>query len=313
MFRMSFFATLFLSAMALVGGPAMAQQKTYLPADRTDSLPDDFRGKVSYFGNHSGEIIATRTGDARKPTSDCNRPDQRCPARIGGSLQVDLEFDGVVVRGSFRGSGGLRDSGLIGRRQGAQCRLFDLTDGSVWAGHCDREGFVGTVKSVAGSATQLSLTFETVGTKTNDYAERERQRNLALAAARRIEFLRSIIASDDSVDDRVLASIELDSYSWSYDRLRPETLTITRRTKLRRGIYVVEVEFDLDSGKKGWAHAQIDRDAIACIEFWDYPGKCRAVKLPTPPSPQGNDRDDSQQSSFLTPPPLIIPRLAYGA
>lgn len=316
MLRISFVAALFISSLALVPAPAAARPADDVAASRADGLSDNFRGKVSYFGNHSGELIATRSGDTRKPSRDCLRPDQRCPVRIGGSLQVELEFDGVVVRGSFRGSGGLRDSGLIGRRLGSQCRLFDLTDGSVWSGQCNREGFVGTVKSVGGATNQLALSFETVATKTNDYAERARARLAALQAARRIEFLKSVIAGNDSVDDRVLASVELDSYGWTYDRLRPETLTITRRTKVRRGTYQVEVEFDLLGGKKGWALARIARDTIVCIEFWDYPGKCRAVKLPTPPfvpSDDGPDSGDGPLSSIIMPPPLTIPRAAYGA
>ena len=316
MLRISFVAALFISALTLVSAPAAARPGDDASANRADGLSDNFHGKVSYFGNHSGELVAARTGDAHKPSRDCLRPNQRCPVRVGGSLQVDLEFDGVVVRGSFRGSGGLRDSGLIGRRQGSQCRLFDLTDGSVWSGQCNREGFVGTVKSVGGAANQLTLSFETVATKTNDYAERARQRLAALQAARRIEFLRSVIASTDSVDDRVLASVELDSYGWTYDRLRPETMTITRRTKLRRGTYQVEVEFELLGGKKGWAIARIARDIIVCIEFWDYPGKCRAVKLPTPPAvprDDGPEGEDGQHSFFMMPPLPAIPRAAYGA
>lgn len=313
MFRMYFCAALSLVSLIFLPQPAAAQAVDYKSADSANALPTDFRGKISYFGNHSGEVITTRTGEARKPTTDCPRPDQRCPTRIGGSLQVDLEFDGDVVRGSFRGSGGLRDSGLIGRRHGSQCRLFDLTDGSVWSGQCSREGFAGTVKSVGGAASQISLTFEVVGTKTTDYAERERRRLQALQTARRIEYLRSVALSTDPIDDRVLASIELDSIGWTYERLRPETLTIARRTKPKRGRYEIDVEFELLGGSKGWAHVQIDREAIDCIEFWDYPGKCRAIKLPTPPAiDTGEKADDGYQSTFLMPPPLTIPRSAYG-
>lgn len=316
MCRISFFATLLCLYVVFLPESASAQQPGYQSASTANSLPDEFRGKISYFGNHSGEVISTRAGDVGKPSSDCARPDRRCPVRIGGSLQVDLEFDGVVVRGSFRGSGGLRDSGLIGRRQGSQCRLFDLTDGSVWAGHCDREGFVGTVKSVAGAGTQLTLSFEAVGTKTNDYAESERQRRQAQQIARRIEYLKSVILGNDPVEDRVLASVELDSFGWIYDRLLPDTLAISRRIKGSRGSYTIEVTFSLDSGKKGWARARIDREAILCVEFWDYPGNCRAVKAPppaaSPTAPLGDERGEGPQSSLLMPPPLTIPRSAYG-
>lgn len=311
MFRMCFFTALLMTSLALFPGRAIAEDVTYPTKDSTETLPNNFHGKVSYFGNHSGEIVSARSGESRKPTSDCPRPDQRCPVRIGGSLQVDLEFDGVVVRGSFRGSGGLRDSGLIGRRQGGQCRLFDLTDGSVWSGQCSREGFVGTVKSVGGASNQITLSFEVVGTKTEDYAERDRLKREALQNARRIEFLRGVLASNDSVEDRVLASVELDAYSWTYDRLRVSTLVIERRTKPRRGSYEIDVAFELQGGGKGWAHARIEQDAIICIEFWDFPGKCRAIKLPTTPLPGSSYGDDEKHSSFMMPPPLTIPAKAY--
>lgn len=312
MFRMSLRATLLLFALSLQPGTAVAQQQPYKSAPGPEILPDNFHGKVSYFGNHSGEVIVERTGESRKTKSDCTRPDQRCPKRIGGSLQVDLEFDGLVVRGSFRGSGGLHDSGLIGRRQGAQCRLFDLTDGSVWAGHCDRDGFVGTVKSVPGAATQMSLNFEVVGTKVNDYAERDRRRREALAAQRRSEFLRAVIGSNAPVDERFIAAIELDAYSWRYDRLRVETLRIVRRSKERGGRYQIEAEFELSSGGRGWARAQVDRESVVCVEFWDVQGKCRAINLsPQLPDPEPYD-DDKPLSSFVMPKALPIPREAYG-
>ncbi|WP_374146368.1 hypothetical protein [Sphingomonas sp. 28-63-12] len=313
MFRMGLSATLLFSAFSLLPGAANAQQSSYKSAPGADGLPDDFHGKVSYFGNHSGEVIIERSGEARKGAGDCQRPDHRCPTRIGGSLQVDLEYDGLVVRGSFRGSGGLHDSGLIGRRQGAQCRLFDLTDGSVWSGHCDRDGFVGTVKSVPGAATQISLSVEVVGTKVNDYAERDRRRRDALLTQRRIEFLRSVIASNARIDDRLLAAVELDAYSWTYDKLRPETLTIVRHGKARSGRYQIDVEFDLVAGGRGWAHAQIDRDSVACIEFWDVPGQCRAINQPPALIDPDPYVDDTPLSSFTMPKWLPIPREGHGA
>lgn len=312
MFRTGFSAALLVIGPLVFASPALAQQGRLESASSTDDLPNDFHGKISYFGNHSGEMTSPGSGEARKAGRDCDRTGKRCLTRIGGSLQVDLEFDGVVVRGSFRGSGGLRDSGLIGRRQGSQCRLFDLTDGSVWAGHCGRDSFAGTVKSVEGATNQMTLSFEAVGTKTSDYADRDRRRRDALVRARRIEFLRSVALGSAPIEDRVIASVELDSFSWTYDRLRPGTIAVKRRTKARKGNFEIEVGFDLASGDKGWARARIDRQGIACIEFWDFPGKCRGVTPPPPPVPELDDDDDSRKSSMMTLTPLTIPRITYG-
>lgn len=289
-------------ALALFGAPA-ALSAQIGPTPGGGGLPADFRGKVSYFGNHSGEIVTSRLSAAAKPSKDCPRPDQRCPVRIGGSLQVDLEFDGDVVRGSFRGSGGLSDSGLIGRRQGSQCRLFDLADGSVWSGSCTLEGFAGTVKSVPNAPTQISLAFEVVGTKASDYAEQERRRRDALLRARHIDMLRTTIASSAPIETRFAAVIELDSYSWLLDRLVPNSLTGVRKTKPRGGNYEIYGEFQLTGSGTGWARAQVVGDQISCIEFWDFPGQCRPYNQP-PAEPDPADEHADRLPIMLKELPL---------
>lgn len=306
-FRVSLPVALLLALVAMQPAPSGAQDRAPPTAAYSEGLPEDFHGKVSYFGNYSGTQSTWKAEDGRRPSLDC-KEGAGCGNRIGGSLQIDLEFDGVVVRGSFRGSGGLHDSGLIGRRQGGSCRLFDLTDGSVWIGKCDSSGFKGEVHSVPNAASQLSVAFEAVGTRTNDYAERDRLRREALQAQRRIEFLRSVIAGSAPLDERVLSSIELDSYSWPYDKLRPQTMSITRRGRPRGGTY--EVQFELAGGGRGWAHAQIANGSVSCIEFWDYPGKCRAVNQP-PPIDIDAGYEDPARTSFRTLKELVIPRAAY--
>lgn len=246
-------------------------------------LPSDFQGKVRYFGNHSGEIATRlRAGERRSPRADCPRPDQGCPELVGGSLEVELEFDGDVVKGVFRGTGGLHDSGLIGRRQGAQCRLFDLTDGSVWSGRCDGEAFVGSVASVAGAARQIELRFETVGTRTIDFAERERRRREIIERQRRIEQLRGQIDSSAPIEKRFAAAVELDSYGWRDDRYVPGSLTDIERTRERDNRFEISGAVALEGGGTGWIRARVENDAILCIESWDAPGMCRPIRTPLP-------------------------------
>ena len=296
MFRFCFCVTLLLSSLLLVSMSAAAQSTSHTVSHGANSLPDNFHGKVSYFGNHSGERVGALSGDSNKPVPGCLRADRRCPIRIGGSLQVELEFDGDLVRGSFRGSGGLNASGLIGRRQGVQCKLFDQTDGSVWAGRCDRDGFAGTVKSVPNAPAQLSLEFQVVGTKFVDDDERNRRKAREL----NIEFLRRQIASDDPIEKRLIALVELEAYGWmSYDVIR-ESIEPDRRN--RPNSKKIVVHFDLAGGGKGQAEAEIDRGVIKYVAFYfpdlGHRRKTRILTLPTDPDDYG---DDDRQSSFVKP------------
>jgi hypothetical protein len=282
-------------AMAALAGPALAQPSNGVAVGEPNgsSLPPDFRGKISYFGNHSGEVISVLTMRGG-PKKDCPRPDKRCPERIGGSLEVELEFDGDIVKGNFRGTGGIRDSALIGRRIGAQCRLYDLADGSVWTGRCDTQAFSGSVKSVANSQVQVALGFDAVGTRTRDYSEWDRRRREAILRRRHYQVLQAQYNGNAPIEIRFAAAIELDSYAWPFDRFRPGTLTDIRKTKPKRGAYDISGTFGLESRAGGWARAHVENDQIVCIELWDVPGVCRAPNIPgPPPEPEANPPADA--------------------
>ncbi len=266
-------------------------------------LPPDFEGKVRYFGNHSGEISVLRStgNEQRRRNTACPRPDQGCPDPVGGSLEVTLEFEGSVVRGEFRGTGGLRDSQLVGRRQGAECRLFDIADGSVWSGRCDSQGFMGSVESVPNAAIQVHLAFETVGTRTINYAERERRRREAIQRRWRIETLEARLAGNGAIEDRFEAAIELDSFSWPYEQYVPGSLSAIDRSRERDGRYQIYGEFALKAGGKGWARADVDHGTISCIEFWTMPGYCRAIVHPVPAPPPGEPGAQDELGAMLIP------------
>lgn len=297
-----------LSAMLLLiswAAPSYAQGNNAAVADQANVLPDDFRGRISYFGNHSGEVIATLT-IAGGPKKDCPRPDHRCPERIGGSLEVELEFDGDIVKGTFRGTGGLRDSTLIGRRVGSQCRLYDLTDGSVWQGRCDAQGFQGGVKSVPNATVQITLNFETVGTKFRDYSEWERRRRAAWARKRHYQILRAQYEGNGAIELRFAAGAELDAFGWSLDGFRPGSMTNIRKTKPKRGAYDIFGEFTLQSGAKGSVRGRVENDQITCLEYWDVPGVCRPIALPSPP-PEPEENPPAETSWLLPSVPHAQP------
>ncbi|MEZ0243757.1 MAG: hypothetical protein ACAH11_10310 [Sphingomonas sp.] len=295
MIRLCLSAILLLTAWV---APSYAQVNNQAAADQANALPEDFRGRISYFGNHSGEVVSTLTISGG-PKKDCPRPDKRCPERIGGSLEVELEFDGDIVKGTFRGTGGLRDSTLIGRRIGSQCRLYDLTDGSVWQGRCDATGFQGGVKSVPNAQVQISLNFETVGTKFRDYSEWERRRRAAWARKRHYQILRAQYEGNGSIELRFAAGVELDAFSWSLDGFRPGTMTNIRKTKPKRGAYDITGDFTLTSGAKGSVRGRVENDQIVCLEYWDIPGVCRPVSLPSPP-PDPEEQPPAE-TSWLIP------------
>lgn len=304
MIRTCMGAVALIVAAALTPAAAQSRMDRDRGGEAEKALPPEFRGKVLYFGNHSGEVVITRPGSGRKRTvENCPRPDQRCPERIGGSLEIELEFDGPVVRGQFRGTGGLRDSGLIGRREGAHCRLFDLSDGSVWDGRCDREGFVGAVKSVPNAAVQISLNFEAVGTKVRDYEEWERRRREAMMRKRRYDFLQATLAGTGPVEGKFEAAVELDSYGWPVERYARGTLNNIRRSKEKRGVYDITGDFSLEGGGGGWARARVENEAIVCIELWSAPGACRPVFRAAPPEVPS----DQPPETSLLPPQAIRP------
>jgi hypothetical protein len=295
MIRLVLGAVLLLMA---AGTPSLAQDNNGA-AREGQGLPENFHGKISYFGNHSGEVKSTRT-IRDGPRRDCPRPDGGCPERIGGSLEIELEFDGDIVKGSFRGTGGLRESGLIGRRIGSMCRLYDLTDGSVWAGRCDTESFMGAVKSVPNSAVQVTVNFEAVSTKVRDYSEWERRRREAIARKRRYERLQATLNGNGPIESRFPAAIELDSYGWQYERLRAGSIRNVTRTKAKRGVYQVSAEYTLDNGATGWARGQIENEIIVCVEYSDLPGVCRPLNAPTPPE-EPEDKPPAEVSSWILP------------
>lgn len=293
MIRLCLCAVLLLAAWSL---PSFAQGVNGVAGD-ANVLPEEFRGRVIYFGNHSGEVKSTRTV-RDGPRRDCPRPDQGCPERIGGSLEIELEFEGEIVKGSFRGTGGLRESKLIGRRVGSQCRLFDVTDGSVWAGRCDEQTFLGSIKSVPNAAVQVAVNFEAVGTRVRDYSEWERRQYEARLRRRRYELLQSQLNGNGPIESRFPAAIELDSYSWYFDKLRQGSIRNFTRTKAKRGVYTVQAEFTLESGSPAWARGRVENETITCVEFWDVPGVCRPLNVPPPP-PEAEERPP--ETSWLLP------------
>ena len=277
--------SLFLAILLAVLSAAPAAAQVVVPADN-DGLPEDFHGKVQYFGNHSGEVRATVPGTPRRTDAKCPKREGGCPEQIGGSFQAELEFDGDIVKGQYRGTGGMRPSTLIGRRNGANCRLFDTADGSVWSGRCDSEAFIGTVRSVPNAPEQIELAFETVGVNTVDFYERER--NLELVRA--YERLGGIVFGEGSGESRLDAILQLQGYFVDPDdAYRPGTLRNVERQSEKKNspIYTVYGDYTRMDGASAWARARFEYDRFVCIETSVEPGVCRVIDaIPPEVEPQ---------------------------
>jgi hypothetical protein len=294
MIRLCLSALLLLTAWAT---PALAQNgQPPAAADPADALPPGFQGKVSYFGNHTGTVVSALTYSGG-PKKDCPRPDHRCPERIGGSLEVTLEFDGDVVRGKFRGTGGLRDSQFVGRRTGAtDCQLYDRIDGAVWQGHCGAQLFRGSVISPTNAAVQVDLYFQALGVSVFDYAEWYRDQREQIRRKQRYEALiEELQNGDPDYRRRFEIGVELDSYGWDNHELRVGSVRDFHIEKAPRGsgydrLYVVS--FDLRGGGSGRALGHVRKNSLLCVEF-DFgtpnrgpSGRCRALdRPPAPPDP----------------------------
>ena len=272
--------SLFLALSLAVLGVSPAAAQVITPPS-SGGLPDDFHGKVQYFGNHSGEVTATKPDTPRRTSTKCPKREGGCPEQIGGSFQAELEFDGDIVKGKYRGTGGMRPSTLIGRRDGANCRLFDTADGSVWSGRCDREAFIGTVRSVPNAPEQIELAFETVGVNTVDYYQREHQ----LELVRAYERYAGIVFGKGSGESRLEPILELNSYFVDRGQgYRRGTLRNVKRESEKKNspFYSVYGEYTRVDGAGAWARAQFEYDRFVCLETSVEPGYCQTI-APNPP------------------------------
>ena len=289
-----------LLALLLIAGwtaPAAAQYTDAAASEELKPLPPDFRGKIRYFGNHTGLVRSIHTF-RDGPFKDCVKPSKNCPEQIGGSLQVDLEFQGDIVHGVFRGTGGLRESRLVGRRIGAQCELYDPADGSTWSGICNRRNFNGQVTSVANALVKVDLKFTAVGIEVDDFSDLYDAWRAEVVRVQRYDQLIAQWNGAESAETRFRTAVELSVYGWQLDPYVPGSmgpLTATDENSNTRTLYV---EFATESGGRGWARAALAREKVSggwlagkkiwvikCIAFWDTSQCVPFTPPPRPPQP----------------------------
>lgn len=290
-----------IAAMLVLLAPLTA---TARPVDDASAAFDpEFDGKISYVGNYTGQISVLREGAGRQRYQPCPYRDRRCLTQtVGGGLKVWLKLRGDHIIGKYESSGdlagwgGLGSGELRGRRTETGCQLFQ-TDGTVWQGVCDTNGFSGEIISVAGAAKQSRVAFTTLGMQMLDQGALERVKAEAAAREARIDWLGRLINSDAPVERRVVAAIELDSYGWERDAIRRGGISAPTGKTHKRKPYQLFSTVSLVSGREVSVAVAIERGEIQCLDY-GIAGGCRPIRAPIPIAIPAQQFDDPWFDGF---------------
>lgn len=292
----------FLFAIALLG---LCPVLTTAQAEERDnqSLPNDFEGKLAYFGNYTGtsSVLAEQPRGARDVP--CPFRDSRCrKATVGGGVKVVLQFNEHRVIGffyavdGFRGPEGLKIGSLTGRRMpDGTCELFQA-DGSRWTGGCGRGEFTGAITTADGIPNAFDIRFKTVAMHIRDERMIKERKWEAARRDRRIASLRSRLGADPR--EAFYAAIELESFSWfpagiDAERISPPPFP----NKFKRNkIYDLRTTYTApDGGRSAWVMVRFDGDRFSCIASARRPN-CEQIGEPVPVNI--SDLDDDPDGWF---------------
>ncbi|MDX2298619.1 MAG: hypothetical protein NW204_02745 [Xanthomonadaceae bacterium] len=245
------------------------------------SIPDDFRGKITYNGHVRGDV--TMPGHRKcKDIMDCG---QIVP--INGTYQATIEFNGgdwVASERTYTQVGGEANNVLHGTKRGDICRFF--WEGQGISARCTREGFFYYQDNFDNKGNHFRLNIESNLSQLDDYAGRGRQHAVVTAQIpdapdqeqsttepntqpRQIDVMTSYF-------DDIVAQ---DAERWvknSYDRNSMHNLKIAPSTNSKAKT-ILYGEYTFNNGQFGWVKAQFANQKLVCLEFWDYPEQCRPL------------------------------------
>jgi hypothetical protein len=94
--------------------------------------------------------------------------------------------------------------------------------------------------------------------------------------------------------------IRTDAANWAVNRYDEGSAHVTNKTAAA-GATVLHAEYDYIGGQKGWVNITLYDDAskTPCVEFWDFSGSCRDLRIPdamrpAPPPPPVEAPPDAQ-------------------
>ncbi|HST37693.1 MAG TPA: hypothetical protein VLK25_13820 [Allosphingosinicella sp.] len=136
---------------------ASAQRGAYSGGQFEDeTLPPDFRGRITYEGSYTAELVRPRARNAPQ-------------SRNGGAITFDVSFDGNRISGSFTGVGGIGQGSFTGTRNGADCTIIEPT-GARNTVRCDRNFWGGENHTAPGAPQAAVVRIQARATKPSSAA-----------------------------------------------------------------------------------------------------------------------------------------------
>lgn len=258
-----------------------------------DALPPEWRGRIRYSGTHEGYV---QTASAMRDLSleGAVRALNGQRRQYGGTLEMDLTFDGRAVSGTVSGTGGISTSRLRGTREGSRCRLT-VDDVALLEAECTRAALTGISRNRSDSSDTMVMRIEARAISVVDAAEQERQQLAAAAAAEtrrqaaqaerdRAEAAdRARIAAlpaASAAQARLLAeAVRQDSGAWLVNEFDAGSMVNVRVAGRDGAATTLRGEYTFNGGRPGWVEARVTGGRIECLDYWDMSG-CAPVRTP---------------------------------
>jgi hypothetical protein len=84
-------------------------------------------------------------------------------------------------------------------------------------------------------------------------------------------------------DDNIIADfvIRTDAQNWAVNRYDEGSAHVTKKTAAQ-GATILHAEYDYVGNQTGWVNITLydDKSKIPCVEFWDFAGSCRDLRIP---------------------------------
>ncbi|HPU15637.1 MAG TPA: hypothetical protein PK808_06115 [Polymorphobacter sp.] len=206
-----------------------------------------------------------------------------------GALTVDLEFNGEQVKGRYQPNGKMNPGSFTGNVRDGVCTLYDDHDGAPWTGACGRNGFSGSVTSVANNPVQGTVNFQTSVIKIVDYDVRDREAAAVAAAdkiasekraAAQLAAIRAMPLAGPVLTKQLNSFVIADSAGWVMNHYDAGTIHNVRVAEgsAKTGNMVLRGEYTFNGGESGWVLAKLVGGKLDCIQFWDARIGCRGLR-----------------------------------
>jgi len=265
--------------------PASAQEYRGRADDRGDTLPADFRGRITYQGNFSAK--AFRAGRAPANASNIVRRIARGNDREwseDGTITITVEFDGNRIRGSHSGSGGMGRGTFTGTRNGRFCTISS-GQGDQNTVECTRTTWSGTSRSAAGARIESTVQIDARATQFVDAgappvqapqrgaAPRPEARTTPVAGvspARQGSVAPPVQpAAPTGTAGIIDRAIRQDSQSWLSNTYDPGSVSDVRRTGGSGGTITYSATYTFNQGIRGSVVVDISGNRVRCLQFFD--------------------------------------------